>query len=176
MEWRNKHIYLCGFMGSGKTTIGRLLADRLKRPFTDTDEQIEKISGQSIPAIFEQYGEPEFRRIEKALVRRIAADNIPSVIALGGGSLMDEESLSVVRATGLLVFLDCSMDRIIERVNPSSRPLFKTERLTDLLNQRLPGYRQASWILDTSHISPEQTTEKLMVWLHEVKSTIEKSL
>ncbi len=157
----DKHIYLCGFMGSGKTTIGRLLAKRINRRFVDTDEEIEKVTGISVAEIFNKSGEPEFRRIEKELIRKIASEKDPAIIALGGGSLMDEESLKVAKQTGILIYLKCSTDVLKQRLRNSTRPLLKTDNMESLLEKRIPGFRMADKSFSTQSDQFEEIVENL---------------
>lgn len=120
-------IYLVGFMGSGKTTIGRLLAERLGWNFADLDREIEAAEGTAIAAIFERRGEPEFRRIEtEALRRRVRSIECgnASVVALGGGAFAPAENRELVLQHGLAFWLDCPFETVARRVAPTShRPL-----------------------------------------------------
>ncbi|MDQ6705626.1 MAG: shikimate kinase, partial [Acidobacteriota bacterium] len=124
---RTPGIYLVGFMGSGKTTVGRLLAERIGWNFYDVDDDIEAREKTSIARIFEMRGEAEFRRIEtdaiRARVRRIEC-GIPAVLALGGGAFVQPENYALLSNNGVSVWLDCPFDVIRRRVaNDSSRPL-----------------------------------------------------
>jgi shikimate kinase len=161
----DKHIYLCGFMGSGKTTIGRLLAKRINRRFVDTDEEIEKIQLRSITEIFEQSGEPEFRRIEKELIRKIALEKEPAVIALGGGSMMGLDEQRIVKESGILIYLQCSNHVLLQRIRNTLRPLLKTESFESLLNKRLPGYLIADYIIDNDSIKIDYTLKSIIAYL-----------
>ncbi len=159
---KNKHIYLCGFMGSGKSTIGRLLAEKLNRPFIDTDEEIEKTTNRSVAEIFRGHGEPEFRKFEKELIRKISALQTPSVIALGGGSLMDGETLRIVKETGILIYLQCSADVLKQRLKDTPRPLLKTESIETLMEKRLKGYEWADKIMNNDFSEISKVTEILI--------------
>src|SRR5580704_14179336 len=89
---RTRRLVLVGMMGSGKTTVGRLVASRLGVPFADTDEQIETTTGLSVKAMFSTKGEPEFRRLESEVLARLLAAGGPGVIAVGGGAVLDEDN------------------------------------------------------------------------------------
>ena len=124
---RTPGIYLVGFMGSGKTTIGRLLAERLGWSFTDLDEAIEAAEGATISSIFEQRGEGEFRRIEQeTLLRHIRAieRGKPAVIAIGGGAFAQPANRELAQQHGIAFWLDCAFERVERRVAAEThRPL-----------------------------------------------------
>jgi shikimate kinase len=138
-------IYLVGFMGSGKTTAGRLLAGIFGVPFVDLDLAFEAMAGQTIRETFETHGEPWFRGREAELLRGTAS--LPSaVVALGGGTFTFPENREFVRAHGLSVFLDVPFAVIAERLagKTADRPLFPSEeRARELWEARLPSYRMA---------------------------------
>ena len=152
-------------MGSGKTTVGRLLAEKLSRPFIDTDEEIEKTTKRSIAEIFADPGETEFRNLEKELIHNIADLQTPSVIALGGGSLMDAGSLVVGKSSGLLIYLKCSIDVLRQRLQNSQRPLLKSESMESLMEKRMPGYITADYIIDNDSKEIAETIEIIMSFL-----------
>jgi shikimate kinase len=120
-----KHLALIGFMGAGKTTIGRQVAERIARPFVDTDEEIEQRFGP-ISELFEGRGESEFRRIEEQVVAEALAGP-DSVIALGGGAVLSDATRERLRARALTIFLDVEVDTAWERVRGSDRPLARHE-------------------------------------------------
>ena len=145
---RTPGIYVVGFMGSGKSTVGRLLAHRLGWSFFDTDEEIEAAEKSSITAIFETRGEPEFRRIETEILRQHVAwveRGRPAVLALGGGAFSAAENRRIVENNGLSIWLDCPLDVVSRRVAPEShRPLARDpERFAELYKTRLETYRLA---------------------------------
>ena len=124
---RTPGIYLVGFMGSGKSTIGRLLAERIGWHFVDLDAEIEAAESMSILDIFETRGEAEFRRIERekmrALVRAIESGR-PTVLALGGGAIVQHENHALLENNGVAIWLDCPFETVRRRVEPAShRPL-----------------------------------------------------
>lgn len=120
-------IYLVGFMGSGKTTVGRLLAERLGWSFVDLDEEIEAAAGITIASIFEERGEAEFRRIEaETLERRVRTieRGRPAVVALGGGTFAQPANRDLAMAHGIAFWLDCPLETVTRRVaGTTHRPL-----------------------------------------------------
>jgi shikimate kinase/3-dehydroquinate synthase len=136
-----KHLALIGFMGAGKSTIGREVAERVARPFIDTDEEIERRHGP-IPELFER-GEPEFRRIEEHVVAEALASQ-PSVIALGGGAVLSERTRERLRAHAYTVLIDVDVEDAWERVRGSNRPLAQDPAAFTLLYSERQTVYQAS--------------------------------
>lgn len=143
-------ICLIGFMGSGKSTVGALLARQLAWRFVDLDARIENASGLRISEIFERLGEPAFRELEhQQLVHTLgqaAEDGTPFVLALGGGTFTQPANIDLVRQSGCaVVWLDCPMDLLFARcVTMTGRPLFRdADNFRQLYEQRLPFYKQA---------------------------------
>jgi shikimate kinase/3-dehydroquinate synthase len=133
-----KHLALIGFMGAGKTTIGRQVAERIGRPFIDTDEEIERRHGP-ITELFER-GEPEFRRLEEQVVAEALAGP-KAVIALGGGAILSGATRERLRAQAYAVWLDVDDDTAWERVRGSDRPLARREEdFRQLFESRMPLY------------------------------------
>ena len=144
-------VFLTGFMGAGKTTVGRLLALRLGVPFVDLDTEIEARAGVSVREIFEREGEPRFRAWERETLRQaIGAADV--VVACGGGTLLQAENLALARAHGVLVWLNPPFAVIARRIGgrgKKNRPLFRDEaQALELYRQRLPLYRQADVVVD----------------------------
>jgi shikimate kinase / 3-dehydroquinate synthase len=133
-----KHLALIGFMGAGKSTIGREVAKRTARPFLDTDAEIERLHGP-IPELFES-GEPEFRRLEEQVVAEALAGP-PAVIALGGGAVLSETTRTRLEAHAFRVFVDVDVATAWERVRDSDRPLARDENeFRKLFERRFPIY------------------------------------
>ena len=152
-------IYLTGFMASGKTTIGRLLADELGWNFVDIDEEIEAAEGVSIAQIFDTRGEPEFRRIESAVIRRHIHDvekGRPTVVALGGGAFAQPENAELFEENGITIWLDCPFPVVKSRVEQAShRPLARDlEKLEQLYQDRRPSYQKADFRIEISGDDP----------------------
>jgi len=163
-------VYLVGFMGAGKTSVGRRVAELLGRDFVDLDARIEASAGAPIQEIFRTRGEPEFRRLERAELESASAlDN--AVVALGGGAFCSPENAALVRATGASVYLEASADVLFERCAPDgSRPLFSTrDAMEALLERRRPLYANADLRVDTSRLSVEEAARAVVAAL-EVRS------
>lgn len=142
-----KPLVLVGMMGAGKTTVGRRLASRLGRHFLDSDEEIEKAAQMTIPEIFEQRGEPEFRAGETRVVARVLKDR-GVVLATGGGAFVNAETRALMKAEAVTVWLKAEVDILFERVSRrSNRPLLKTANpratLEKLIEDRYPIYAEA---------------------------------
>jgi len=147
----HSNIFLVGMMGAGKTTVGRALATRMKREFVDTDRLLVDRTGVAVAIVFEIEGEEGFRRRESAILREVCEQD-ERVVATGGGIVLAEENLQVMRESGTVVYLRARLESLWERTrHDSSRPLLATpnprERLSELLKQREPLYRAAAHIV-----------------------------
>ena len=161
---RRRVIYLLGFMGSGKSTVGKLLAGVLGWPLIDLDTIIEAGQGLSIREIFENSGEPFFRQIERAALTE-ASKAEPAVIALGGGTYAQPPNVDLIReAGGTTVWLDCPPDILRERCRGlENRPLFRDEQsFTQLFLERVPYYRLAEFRISTEDRSPQEVVEQIL--------------
>ena len=138
-------IYLCGFMGCGKSCIGRELASQLGMDFADLDEYIVSREGMSIPDIFEKHGEGHFRSLEAKYIVEMP-DN--SVVALGGGAVINDNTAAAARSAGRVVFLDVDFDTCYERIKDDpNRPLAHNnpkEKVRELFEKRRPVYAERS--------------------------------
>jgi shikimate kinase len=154
-----RHLYLTGYRGSGKTTIGRLVASRLGRRCIDLDDEIETHAGRSIREVFADSGEATFRDLETAALVRVAADSA-AVISLGGGAILRQKNRDVIAKTGIAVWLKIDADTVIQRLSgdattaerrPSLTGLPPREEVESLLNKREPLYREvAVYEVDTA--------------------------
>ena len=170
----HKNIYLTGFMGSGKSKIGRLLSKRLNTNFIDTDDAIEAKYKKTITEMFDEYGEEKFREIESAIISDLIQNNIISVFALGGGSLLTKQNLDLVTRSGLLIYIQSGMDAIWERTkNNTKRPLllidgeFPTKAIfvkkaNMLMENRLLGYNKAQIVIDRDGKEAEEVVEEIL--------------
>ena len=162
-EMPRDKIFLVGFMGSGKSTVGQLVAAKLGWDFIDLDRQIEREQGKPIREIFEQDGEPAFRRIEGRHLRSLK-DRAACVVALGGGAFVQEGNRPIVAELGVSVFLDCRLEVILARCPADgNRPLFATPELVrDLYAVRRPFYRMSDFSVDASDIEPAQVAQIIL--------------
>jgi shikimate kinase len=161
---RRKQIYLLGFMGSGKSTVGELLSRELGWPFIDLDTIIEAGQGVSIREIFERSGEPLFRQLERAALTEVLKAE-PAVIALGGGTFAYEPNVELIRETGgATIWLDCPLETLRRRcATMQNRPLFRDpESFERLLDLRLPYYRLAQFRVSTEGRDPREVTEQIL--------------
>jgi shikimate kinase len=163
VEMPRDKIFLVGFMGSGKSTVGPLVAAQLGWDFIDLDRQIEREQGKSIREIFEYHGEPEFRRIEARHLRSLK-DRTACVVALGGGTFVQEGNRPIVAELGVSVFLDCRLEVIRARCpSDGNRPLFATpEQVNDLYAIRQPFYRMSDFSVNASDIEPAKLADLIL--------------
>jgi shikimate kinase len=145
------NLFLVGMMGAGKTTLGKALAQRLRREFVDTDRLLVERTGVPVATVFEIEGEDGFRRRESAVLAEICARD-GSVVATGGGVVLDECNRRLMRESGTVVYLKARVESLWERTrHDSSRPLLATpnprERLAEILDERDPLYREAAHII-----------------------------
>jgi shikimate kinase len=144
-------IYLIGMPGSGKTTLGKQVAEQLQLPFVDLDHEIEAREGRPIPEIFSTEGETYFRSVESETLAAWAASDKTFVMATGGGAPCFYKGIEVINNTGISVFLDVPLEQLVERVEKNTdRPLLLHEdvealkqKLKQLLQTRTPIYKQA---------------------------------
>lgn len=172
-EQKANNLILIGFMGTGKTTVGKRVAQSLKLEFVDTDALIIEQEEKSIQAIFEESGETEFRKIETAVLENCCAGS-GQVISTGGGIVTQEANLPILERGGHVIWLKASPDVIFERIKRNhERPLLKTEdpeqTIRDLLDGRENFYEQcARMTILTDDLSLEETIygviETAMFW------------
>ncbi len=161
-------FFLVGPMGSGKSTIGRALADCLGYTFFDVDHEIVEATGASIPTIFELEGEAGFRLREKAALKRLINLNPRCVLATGGGAVLDAENRQLLSARGTVIYLRTSVDEQFRRIGRDrNRPLVQTphpqQKLAELFQQRDPLYQSiADWQVVTDGLTVKAVTQQLM--------------
>jgi shikimate kinase len=164
---RASNLVLAGFMGTGKSTVGRIVAARLGLAFVDTDAEIERRAGQPIAQIFAQDGEAVFRRLEAQVCQEVAAGR-DQVVAVGGGALLDDETRRAFAQSSLIICLTASLDEILRRVGDDpARPLFSTdrERLMALYNRRAEHYTSLPHIVETTARTPAEVAgEVIGLW------------
>jgi shikimate kinase len=168
------NLALIGFMGTGKSSVGRLAAAQLRYEFIDTDELIERRTGKTIAQIFEQDGEPAFREIERQLVAEMSVWR-EKVIATGGGLAANEANLNALKTHALLVCLWATPEAIWQRVrNQTHRPLLQKpdplDVIRSLIEERRPVYRQADVLVNTALRSIREVTEQVLHQFHSVRT------
>ena len=160
-------ITLTGFMGSGKTTVGKVLADFLGCPFMDLDDLVVKKAGKSIPDIFAQDGEPAFRQLEARLLRQTVekyAENT-AVLALGGGAVTTPASAALLHEKTVCIYLRASLDTLLQRLagETAGRPL-ADEAMAARLAEREPLYEEtAHVIVDTDGLAPDEVADEIII-------------
>lgn len=168
----NFNIVLCGFMGTGKTTVGQYLSRLAGLNFIDTDQYIENLEGISVKEIFETFGEKYFRSLEKTCIKNVSA-SVPSIISTGGGAILYDENIFYLKRTGKIFLLTAPLDIIFSRLNnDTSRPLIKDENfIKKLFDQRTEKYFNcADFIVDAER----NINEICQVIISEIEKTAPK--
>ena len=161
-----KTIVLVGIMGAGKSTVGKILADRLGMQFIDADQEIERAAGCTITDFFEKYGEVEFRKGEERVISRILAGE-PCILATGGGAFMSEATRLLIKKMARSVWLRVSFEVLAKRLEKrSDRPLLQTadpqQTLKALIKKRYPIYNDADFIVDAENDGVDITVSKVV--------------
>lgn len=169
------NIILIGFMGTGKTAIGKRLAQTMGKQFIDTDKEIEKVTGMTISQIFNRHGEIRFRSEEKLAVKK-ACSRSNAVIATGGGAVIDDDNIKMMKSCGRILCLTARPEVIQARIKrKDNRPLLQRdkslERINDLLTDRKVYYKKcAEGFFDTSDDEHEQVVEHIITFLRSEKN------
>lgn len=161
-----KNIVLTGFMGTGKTTVGKELSKMLHMKLVDIDAEIEKAQKIKINDIFRIYGEQYFRDIETAMIKKLSRDN-NIIISTGGGAVLRDENMEALKENGVVFCLNASTETILERTGRSSdRPLLKVEnpkeKISELISYRRPFYEKAGIMIDTDDKTPSEVVQEIM--------------
>ncbi|HWR58395.1 MAG TPA: shikimate kinase [Thermodesulfovibrionales bacterium] len=161
-----KNIVLTGFMGTGKTAVGRELARVLGWKIIDIDDEIVKARNMSINDIFNRFGEPTFRDMETEMLRKVS-HNKNVIISTGGGAVLRQENMDILREKGVIVCLDATPETILERTSGNSeRPLLRVEdplgRIRELREARKPFYEKADIMIDTGGKTPLLIAEEVL--------------
>jgi shikimate kinase len=161
-----RSVVLVGMMGAGKSSIGRRLAQHLGIPFVDADLEIEKAAGMSIPDIFADHGEPDFRAGEARVIARLL-DGGPQVLATGGGAFMHADTRAAIRANGISVWLKAEFEVLMRRIKRrQDRPLLKTDdpgaTLQALITERYPIYELADLTIHSREVPHDKIVEEIV--------------
>jgi shikimate kinase len=162
-----KPLFLVGFMGTGKSTVGRLVAARLSRAFVDTDDRIESEAEATVAEIFAGEGEAAFRAREAGVVARLVEDGGELVVSVGGGAPAHGDNLDRMLAGGVVIALEATPDEIFRRVGDvKSRPLLARAKdpraeIARLLELRQPHYARAHLRIDTTGLAPSQVVQRV---------------
>jgi shikimate kinase len=162
-EAKTRNVILCGFMATGKSSVGRRLAEVLGYDFLDMDAAIEAEESISIPQIFSSRGEPAFRELESRMVDRIAKQN-RHVIATGGGTVVNPVNLEKLKRCGILINLTADVQTILSRAGsgddrPMLRAADREERIRSLMERRAHAYAQADFSIDTSSLTVDEVVQ-----------------
>lgn len=160
------NIYLIGFMGTGKSTVGRLIAEKLGMEYLDTDAMVEEKAGMSISRIFEELEEETFREMETEILKEITGrKNL--IVSTGGGIVVTRGNMELMRQEGRLVTLMASPELIFERIKDDrGRPLLEVanplDEIKQLIYDRAPFYINTDFIVETSELTPEEAAEEII--------------
>jgi shikimate kinase len=161
-----KNIILTGFMGTGKTAVGKELAHFLDMKLIDVDTEIEKAEKMDINEIFKQSGEQRFREMETEMIKSISG-NKKVVISTGGGAVLKKENMDILRKNGIIICLTATPETILQRTSTNSdRPLLRVEKpfdkIKELLDFRKPYYERADIVIDTDGKNPLQIAGEII--------------
>lgn len=166
----HQSLVLVGHMGSGKSNVGRLVAQQLGLDFVDSDKKIEKVAGISIVDIFELYGEEKFRELELREINTLLTEKPIQVISVGGGAFVQPDCHAAILENGFSIWLQATPETLVSRIsNFASRPLLKDrdplEVLTALSAQRDPFYKKANLVVNTDDLEIPESVEKVLTVL-----------
>jgi len=162
------NIYLIGMMGSGKSTLGKSLSEKIQKPFIDLDSEIEKVAGKSITEIFDIDGEKQFRKMETKQLQQYSK----SIVACGGGIVLNNANRKFINENGIAILLLATMGELTQRLSASNnRPLLADdnmeEALTKLWMERLIDYLDtADFSIETNGKTPEQLTDEILIQIN----------
>ena len=171
----SRNLCLVGMMGVGKTTVATLLAERLGRRVADTDQEIRRWTGRSIPELFMQHGEPGFRDLERQVVEELATYH-DLVVSLGGGAVLRDDNVASLLLTGVIVHLDVPVEVLVERLRDGGaddRPLLGgpggteeelVQRLRATASERDPRYREVADVTVDATAPPDEVAERIIAW------------
>ena len=162
-DQRARPVFLVGFMGAGKTTVGKVLAPLLDYEFVDLDDVIEERMGMSVQTIFARLGEAEFRRAESEALET-CGERFRTVVALGGGAYMAESNRKLLREMGTTIWLDCPLEVCLSRLgaDPSRPVLGSMPEMEALLARRRDAYWMADLVVEVGNASPEEVATQIV--------------
>ncbi|NGZ95811.1 MAG: shikimate kinase [Nitrospira sp. WS110] len=165
------NVVLIGYRGTGKSSVGKVLAARLDRPLLSTDAEVVRLAGQTIPAMVEQHGWEYFRDLESKVCQELAGQN-GLIIDTGGGAILRSQNVDVLKETGKLFWLTASVETIAGRIgSDTQRPSLTgtksfIDEIHDVLQDRLPKYQAAAdYIIETEGRSPSQVADEILAKL-----------
>jgi shikimate kinase len=168
-------IFLIGYMGSGKTTLGKMLAQKLDMPFYDLDAEIEKVQGKSIARLFDEEGEEAFRRLEKEMLSTLIEREEDFIMATGGGTPCYFKNLDFMKKNGITIYLQVPLKELVRRnlQSPELRPLLRGMNelelhgyINDHLRERLSFYKKANITLKANEIDADRMVQEVRLLLH----------
>lgn len=165
-----EHLLLVGMMGAGKSTVARLVAARLDRPCVDTDREVERLAGAPVTAIFSTRGETEFRAQESRVLVAVLSADVPAVVSVGGGAILDPAQRVALRGGGTVVWLRARPETLVRRVGRNAdRPLLATDpegpaaALTRIEAERRALYEEvAAVVIDVDELSPAAVADRVV--------------
>lgn len=167
------NVIFIGYRGSGKTSLGKIVARNLKRKFVDIDDVIVEVAGKSIPRIFAEHGEPHFRKLETVCIKKVCkAGNL--VIAFGGGAVMNKENVKVAKETGKIILLIANPEVIYQRIKGDvNRPklikgVSELEEINTMLKKRAAAYKAAADVVVKSEGGLQRTAQRIVGILGEM--------
>jgi shikimate kinase len=170
VDKEKRNVILCGFMATGKSSVGKRLAAIIGCDFLDMDAEIEAEEGMSIPQIFSARGESAFRALESRMVEKITGRS-RCVIATGGGTIVNPQNLEKLRSCGVIINLTADIQTILMRAGSGDdRPMLqgdRVERIRTLMAQRASAYAQADIAVDTSNLTIEEVAQLILNWLQQ---------
>lgn len=169
---RPSRVLLIGMMGAGKSTTGKLLSERLGWPYLDSDDEIERQTGKTVPEIWKAEGEPAFRAEEARVLAQACTTDGPSVVSVAGGAILDPDNRARIRRAGLIVWLRADVSTLARRVGAGAgRPLLEggaAQALARLYEQRAPIYSElADLVFDVDRMAPPQVVDEIVAALKE---------
>jgi len=175
----SRNLCLSGMMGAGKTTVGTQLADRLGRRFADSDEELRRWTGRSIPKLFEEHGESGFRDLERHVIEELATYH-DLVIALGGGVVLRDDNVASLLLTGVIVHLDVPAETLVARLTgDTDRPLLAagalSERVAETLAARHDRYLEVADVQVDGARDADEVVEEVLAWAMSVGDVLTPS-